>query len=590
MIMISNLNDMLRDRFVIGLSNRATQQTLLTESDLTFVKAVNIATAREAAIRDNEASHPKNNNNSESFSVNYNKPNNNIVKSNFGKNSNNSSYNRSDHSKNATKPKSKCSGCGQLHWKRDCPFLNSECYTCKQKGHISKVCHNKAKTTNKINNHNSSNHDYAGNSDYDFVFSMEDRIDPIKYEVFLANSKVTMELDTGSFYSLMSEDTYAKTWATASERPNISPFDNPLFVYGGSPISIVGVIRVAARLVNSGKAVDADLVIVKQKGPTLLGRGLMKSLEISSINFSNVNKVNTISPLLKEFPDLFSQGLGCYKGETFSIEVDPTVEPKFCKARPVPYAMRNMVDNELDRLIAEGIIEPVNHCRWAAPMVPVLKSDMAVRICGDYKLTVNKAAKLDCYPIPKIQDLLSNLANGNIFSKLDMSQAYAQLALDEESKALTTINTHKGLFQYNRLSFGISSAPGIFQRAMENLFKDIPNVICYLDDILLVSGNLVDHNALLRKVFVRLQSAGLKLKPEKCHIGVSEVTYLGFKIDSEGLHPTASKVKAIQNAPSSTNVSQLTSYLGLLNFYRKFIPNAAILLEPLNRLLKANTV
>ena len=591
------LNDMLRDRFVIGLSNRATQQTLLTEGELTFVKAVNIAVSREAAIRDIEASH-KSNSDSGVHKVNankgYNKPTkgyNNSTNSNWQPSGQSKQNSKPKNENYGAKPKSKCSGCGSFHWRKDCPFINSECFSCKKTGHISKMCMNykKSSDTNKIN-YESSRNAKPDSSEicYDFVFSVDDRVAPIKYPVYLNHCKLSMELDTGSFYSIMSKETFHKTWPTTSERPQVVPFKVPLNVYGGAPLSILGSVRVQAFLKEPTDAVDAQLIIVNNNGPTLLGRGMMKQLDISSFDLNEVHKLNEQDSLVSKYPELFAPGLGCYKDKTFSIAIDDTVAPKFFKARPVPYAMRDKVNDELDRLLKEGIIEPVSHSLWAAPMVPVLKTDMSVRICGDYKLTVNKASYLDSYPIPRVQDLFSNLANGTIFSKLDMSQAYAQLVLDENSSKYTTINTSKGLFKYNRLAFGISSAPGIFQRAMEELFHDLPNIICYLDDILVIGKDKREHDQFLNKVFQRLQTAGLKLRWEKCSIGVEEVTYLGFKIDKEGLHPTMQKVHAIRDAPKPTNVSQLRSYLGLLNFYRRFIPNAATMLEPLNKLLKSN--
>jgi hypothetical protein len=200
----------------------------------------------------------------------------------------------------------------------------------------------------------------------------------------------------------------------------------------------------------------------------------------------------------------------------------------------------------------------------------VLKQDHSVRICGDYKLTIYRAARLDTYPIPKIEDLFSRLAGGTIFTKLDMSQAYAQLQLDEESKPYTVINTHRGLFAYNRLSFVIASAPGIFQRAMEGLLQNLPGVICYLDDILISATNEREHSERLYQVLTKLQDVDLMLKLEKCTIGVPQISYLGYVIDRDGLHPTGDKVMAIRKAPTPTNVTQLKAYLGLLNFYRRF--------------------
>ena len=168
-----------------------------------------------------------------------------------------------------------------------------------------------------------------------------------------------------------------------------------------------------------------------------------------------------------------------------------------------------------------------------------------------------------------------------------MSQAYAQLCLDEESKPYTVINTHRGLFKYNCLSFGISAAPGMFQRAMEELLRDVPGISLYLDDILITGADEAEHNDRVRQVMSRLQSAELKLSIKKCSFGVSSVTYLGYRIDKEGIHPTKDKMKAIAEAPAPTNVMQLRAFLGLLNFYRRFLSQASSMLEPLDRLLKA---
>ena len=155
--------------------------------------------------------------------------------------------------------------------------------------------------------------------------------------------------------------------------------------------------------------------------------------------------------------------------------------------------MRTLIDSELNRLEAEGVLKQIQFADWAAPIVPILKSDKkSVRICGDFKQTVNRAAKVDAYPIPKIEDLFAKLAGGKLFSKLDLSQAYQQIELEEESKAYVVINTQRGLFQYQRLPYGIASAPGIFQRIMEGLLRDVPGVVVYQDDIL-ITGRSDDN-------------------------------------------------------------------------------------------------
>ena len=148
--------------------------------------------------------------------------------------------------------------------------------------------------------------------------------------------------------------------------------------------------------------------------------------------------------------------------------------------------MRQQVEDELNRLLAEGTLEPVDYSDWATPIVAVLKSDRkSVRVCGDFQMTVNPVSKLNHYPIPKVEDLFATLERGKTFTKPDLSQTYQQLKLDVESRKYVVINTHKGLFCYTHLPYGISSAPGIFQKAMESLLQGIPCVTMYLNDILI---------------------------------------------------------------------------------------------------------
>ena len=240
------------------------------------------------------------------------------------------------------------------------------------------------------------------------------------------------------------------------------------------------------------------------------------------------------------------------------------------------------------KLQQQGAITPVKFSDWAAPIVPVIKTDGNIRICSDYKVTVNPVVKLDIYPLPRVEDLFSQLAGGKIFSKLDLLHAYQQIELDEASKKLTTINTHNGLFQYNRLPFGISSAPSIFQRTLETLLAGIPKVSIYLDDILVTGINHIDDLETLDKVLTKLETAGLTLKRSKCEFGLESVEYLGHIIDKDGLHPSPNKVKAIRDAPTPKNVTELKAFLGLINYYNKFMSNLSISLAPLYRLLKKN--
>ena len=278
--------------------------------------------------------------------------------------------------------------------------------------------------------------------------------------------------------------------------------------------------------------------------------------------------------------------MGKLKDVEAKIYIEEGAQPSFKKARPVVFARRAEVERELDRLQSLGVIKPVRFSDWASPIVPVLKGDGRVRICGDFKATVNRAARVEKYPIPRIDKLFASLAGGVVFSKLDLSHAYLQIPLDEASRCLVTISTHKGLFEYQRLPFGISSAPSIFQRIMENLLQGVPRVCVYLDDILVTGSTEEEHLSNLAQVLTRLESAGMRLKREKCAFMLKSVSYLGHVISSEGLRTGDLKVKALVDAPHPRDLTELRSFLGMVTYYGKFLPNLATVLSPLYRLLR----
>ena len=195
--------------------------------------------------------------------------------------------------------------------------------------------------------------------------------------------------------------------------------------------------------------------------------------------------------------------------------------------------MREKVNADLDRLQRQGIIEPVEFAEWAAPIVPVLKSNGTLRICGDYKVTVNSASKHDKYPLPRINDLFSQLEGGKTFSKLDLSNAFQQIPLDESSKKYTTINTNKGLFQYTRLPFGISSAPSVFQRVMDGILSGLQGVASYIDDTVVPGKTEQEHLQNLDNVLTRLEQADLRLNHAKSAFMLPSIQYLGHVISAK---------------------------------------------------------
>ena len=390
---------------------------------------------------------------------------------------------------------------------------------------------------------------------------------PYTLELQIDDKAVKMEVDTGASLSIISLPTFRKFWP----RKELRPSNVRMKTYTGETLLAFGSADVEVKGYGKETAV-LPLLIVEKEGPSLLGRNWLNTLRLDWSQLISVHHLqgsSALSAVLQRHPQVFEEGLGTLKGFKAKICVDPSSTPRFCKARPVPYAMRAMVEEELDRLVQLKILEPVQFADWAAPIVPVLKSDKkSLQICGDFKMTVNSASKLDAYPIPKIEDLFARLSGGICFSKLDLSQAYQQLELEEDSKQFVVVNTHKGLFRYNRLPFGISSAPGIFQRTMESLLQDIPSVIVYIDDILISGQSEEEHLQLLERVLDRLERAGLRLKREKCVLMAESVEYLGHRINKNGLHPTKEKVQAVSVAPVIGSVIGIGPITAISVWYR----------------------
>ena len=213
-----------------------------------------------------------------------------------------------------------------------------------------------------------------------------------------------------------------------------------------------------------------------------------------------------------------------------------------------------------------------------------------VRICGDFKVTVNQCLDIEQYPLPRIEDLYAKLQGGQKFTTLYMAEAFLQIELDEESLQYMVVNTHKGLFRYMRLPFGVSSASAIFQRAMDTILQGLSGVVYYQDDVLVIGLNMEEHIKNLEHVFDRMKAFGLRLRLTNCKFLQETVEYLGHVISSQGMHTSPKKVEVIKMASTPRNITELRSFLGIVNYYGKFIAGLANICAPLNELLRKATI
>jgi hypothetical protein len=564
------LKQNLADRILVGVNHSRIQTALLDEKDLTYDKALEIAFNYEATDKNVltlgeqhvRAEPPQ-------------KQNERIHKVFHSGKKHDSPRQKKIFQQTQSSNGKQCYRCLGSHSPYKCFAKDLNCNYCKKKGHIVKACRTKLRKSGDTNcvtvpddvteerGTSTSTHEYTVYR----VNKVHVSDPPYQIQLDVDGRSLNMELDTGASSSLISKATLDRHY-DAVPRPKLSA-GGKLTMYSGAQLQVEGEITVQVK--HNNQVINLPLIVVSDDGPTLLGRNWLKQL---TLDWKKVAQVNTISAsnqqlteLVSKYEELFQDGLGTLKGVTAKFQVALDEKPRFFKSRPVPYSIRESVNKELIRLENEGIIEHVQHADWAAPIVPVVKSNgNDIRLCGDYKVTINAAMKTDSYPIPRVEDLYARLSGGAVFSTLDLSNAYLQVALDAESKKYTTVNTPRGLYQYTRLPFGISSSPGIFQRCMDNLLSDIPGVCCYLDDVLLSAPTEAENIQLLEKVFSRLTTAGLRLKKSKCTFLAKEVSYLGHKIDESGLHPLDEKVRAIADAPTPTCLAELQHLRSQRNF------------------------
>ncbi|KAK4474327.1 hypothetical protein MN116_000411, partial [Schistosoma mekongi] len=377
--------------------------------------------------------------------------------------------------------------------------------------------------------------------------------------------------------------------------PRIYPTQQTARSASGGMLNIAG--EIYCPVTVKGVTQEGVIFVTERPSLDLLGLDWLEKLKLMDRPISMIcNNVSTMKieeksigeELMERHKMVFSDGLGeCTKFQA-TLTLRQGSKPVFRPKRPVPYAAIPVVEQELERLQKLGVIEPVNFSEWAAPIVVVKKTNGNVRLCADYSTGLNEALEAHQYPLPLPEDLFAKLNGGKLFAKLDLSDAYLQIPVADECKDLLTINTHKGLFRYNRLPFGVKTAPSIFQQVMDTMLQDLSGAAAYLDDIIIMGVDRMDLEKELDQVLSRIAEYGFRLRAEKCNFCMQSVRYLGFIIDKDGRRPDPENTQAVKAMPRPTDVPTLRSFLGLLSHYAAFIPDLHRLRAPLNNLLAKN--
>ena len=511
----------------------------------------------------------------------------------------------------ATKSPHKCRNCGKAsHQDSVCPAKGKECRKCGKLNHFARSCLSKTtktaesprKRSNKHKRNKSIRPLAHSQSDSEEGYLYPVRQDPVKTtEIPRPYTRVTVlghsfkaMVDTGASINVLDKETFEKLPEIALEKTKTRAFaydtEKPVKFLGKFHAVIETRKRYAVTTFyvvdnnTAGNLISADTA--QELGLVTLHLNKISSHNKSSTPVTNDGKLNKV---LEKHSSVF-KGLGKLKDNAVKLNIDENVIPVAEPQRRIPFHIREKVKCAIENLEKDDIIEKVPGTQatpWISPIVAVPKKDDDVRICVDMRKP-NQAIQRIRYLIPTVDDVNLKLTGAKVFSKLDLSQAYHQLELHEDSRYITTFSTHVGLFRYKRLNYSTNAAAEIFQNALQTALEGIPGVCNIADDIIVFGVNRQEHDKALSQCLQRLSEKGLTLNASKCKFLSTSLSFFGQIFSATGTRPDPKHIQDLQRAQVPTNVHEVRSFLGMTNYNFKYIPDYATITAPLRELTKKN--
>lgn len=544
------LNSMLRDRIVIGMRDSATRQELLKVRKLTLDKCVDLCRAAETAETHNRELKPDR-----------------VLH-----------VSRGDTKKpTAGKGKQGCKFCGYFHVlkKNLCPAYGKTCKICNRQNHFASKCSEKTlgratkSKTPKV--HVIEGESCSSEEEWiNMVHTQNHKL--IKCRMTVGGNDVIFQVDPGASVNLL----------PVCYADNVKPTTRILKMWNDTQLNTVGTCRTTVRNPRNRKKYSVEFQVYEGNHVPILGLKASEAMGLVTVEESNFERVSQIT---ENHEQVFNEELGSLPGIQH-LHTNPDIKPTIMPTRRLPIAMRPKLRDELTRLQSLGVIEEVDEpTSWVSQVVITLKKNGKLRMCIDPR-ELNKALLREHYVLPILEDTLHELRQSTVFSKADLSSGYWHIKLSEESSKLTTFQTCFGRFRFKRLPFGLSVSAEIFQKKLLEAVGDLPGVVCIADDLIIHGKTMSDHDRNMRGLLERCAKLGIKLNKDKLELRMSEVTFMGHKVGSEGLKVDPEKVKAINDMEPPKGIEELRRFLGLVNYVTKFVPKAAEVMQPLHNLRK----
>ncbi|UYV61543.1 K02A2.6-like [Cordylochernes scorpioides] len=542
----SQKDSLIRDRIVYGIQDKALQERLLREPNLTLLKAIEMCKTNEISkqqikimqnnqnicqIRKYEKKHsPKQNQESEK--------------------------------------EFKCQRCGKSHRAKNCPAWGKRCSKCKKMNHFAAFC--KSSAIRSLNDETKET--VWSIHEAKVVHTLE-----WKKSIIVNGKEICFKLDSGAEVNVL-----PYTFTRQMKGLEIFQTNRKLTSYTGHEIKIKGIATLNCKTKN--KTESLEFFIADGYYQPILGIEAIEKLSlIKKCDAVQTEQNNSAKEILNRHKNIF-EGIGRLPIE-HKIRINENTTPVIAPSRKIPFSIREKVKAELERMEKLDIIEKVEEpSEWTHPIVVVQKPSGDVRICMDPR-ELNKYVQRERYILPTAETIFSELKGATVFSVFDASSAFWQVPLDKESTNLCTIATPFGRFRFKRLPYGLNSASEVFQRCINNILSGLQGTACYMDDILIYGNTMEEHNRNLETVLRRLEENNVKLNAKKQQIAVDKVNFLGHIISRDGIAIQASRAEAIQKLKRPENKTEVQRFLGMVTYLGKFIPNLSDKTAPLRKLI-----